>query len=357
MEKIKKFYYQHYGPTVELNYRMFCICSLLGTLTSLLGALLCLVITGLNSAVSLITIFAFIMMFILTAIGHHTKKTEVVTIIMSSLLNFIAFPSIFLTTGGLYSVAPLFFVMGIFVAIPILNKKNRNILFFLQLLFYCFIISLCFFFPNISYLRLQHIHIVMLLFSFIIVSFYTVFSTILVLNQYDKEQIKIRLLNQRLEKQAVLDPLTKLYNRRFLSELLNSKIQEKTSSFLIVIVDIDDFKQVNDTYGHSIGDQILVSFAKSLKEVFPQDCNACRYGGEEFLIYCSTPDILLAKHRMERVREYFIQRCLEQYSIKVTFSAGCVVYGGETHATDLIDKADALLYQAKREGKDKFLSE
>lgn len=355
MNKIRKFFRNHYGPSVKLKYRMFCICSVLGTITSFLGAVLCCSIAGLQQPVSYATVLAFIMMMTLTTIGHMTRKPDTILIIMSSFLNFIIFPAIFLSTGGLYSIAPMFFVMGIFIAIPILSKRKRNILFLIQLIYYSGIISLCFIFPDLSYLRPQKVHTIMLLFSFIIVTFYTVFSTIMITTQYEKEQTKVRVLNRLLEKQAILDPLTKLYNRRYLDSFLTSRLQESSSPFLIILIDIDDFKKVNDTHGHVVGDAILISLARSLKEIFPEDCFTCRYGGEEFLVYCSTPDMKLAEYRIDLVRKLFSKLCQKQFSITVTFSAGGVIYQGERDINILINRADALLYQAKKSGKNKFL--
>lgn len=293
-------------------------------------------------------------MLVLTTLGHKIKKVDTILIIMSSFLNFLVFPATFFATGALYSVAPMFFVMGIFIAVPILSKKKRAVLFLLQLIFYSVVISLCFFYPELSYLRPQRDHTIMLLFSFIIVSFYTIFSTIMITEQYEKEQAKVQLLNGLLEKQATLDPLTKLYNRRYLNEVLNNRMEEEAPRFMIILVDIDDFKKVNDSLGHTTGDRVLVSLAKALTEVFPQDCFACRYGGEEFLIYCNTPDIRLAEYRMGLVKKRFLQFCQEQISMSVTFSAGAAIYQGETCITDLVDKADALLYEAKQNGKNQF---
>lgn len=355
MDKIKKFPRNHYGQSVELKYRMFCICSVLGTLTSFLGAILCCYIAGMREVVSYATIAGFLLMFTLTVLGHKIQKPDIILIIMSSLLNFIVFPVAFLSTGALYSVAPMFFVMGTFIAVPILSGRKRNILFLLQLIFYSGTIATCYFFPQISYVRPRNEHTTMLLFSYIIVAFYMIFATIMITNQYEKDQAKLQIFNGLLENQATLDPLTKLYNRRYLNEFLSGKTQEENARFLVILVDLDDFKNVNDNFGHTTGDKILVCFADAVMEVFPEDCFTCRYGGEEFIIYCSTPDIKLAEYRMSLVKKRFTQQCKEQCSVTVTFSAGGVIYQGKESITDLFDRADALLYEAKRNGKNQFL--
>lgn len=355
MRKFREFCRDHYGQSVEMKYRMFCICSVLGTITSFLGAVLCSIIAGFDEPVSYATISAFIMMFALTVLGHRIQKVDTILIIMSSFLNFIAFPMAFFTTGALYSVAPMFFVMGIFIAVPILNKYKRNVLFLLQLIFYSCVISVCYFYPQISYFRPQKVHTTMLLFSFIIVTFYTVFATIMITNQYEKEQAKVRLLNGLLEKQATLDPLTKLYNRRYLTEFVDQKLQEEKPQFLITIVDIDNFKKVNDNYGHTTGDQVLLALADAMTNVFPESCFVCRYGGEEFLIYCGTIDMKLVEHWMDMVKKQFLEICQERFSIAVTFSAGAAVYEDGMDMAAIIDRADVLLYKAKHSGKDQFL--
>lgn len=79
-----------------------------------------------------------------------------------------------------------------------------------------------------------------------------------------------------------LDPLTKLYNRRFLTEHLDEKITRGDNEFAVALLDIDDFKKINDTYGHVYGDETLTSFAKIMMKHMEGQGIAARFGGEEF---------------------------------------------------------------------------
>lgn len=354
MNKIKEFYKTHYSQEVELEYRTFCICTLLGTFTSFIGAILCLVLTGIAQPSTFATSSCFLMMCILTYIGYKYKKIEIVIIIMSCIINLFVFPYIFLTTGALYSCVPMFFVMGCVIAAPMLSGKKRMILWLIQMIVYVGVISVCFFNEDISYLRPQHVHIMMLLFSFVLVAFYVFVSTVMVTNQYDKERKKVEKLNELLEELANQDPLTKLYNRRYLTDFLDKKVENKDSEFCIVLIDLDDFKKVNDQYGHGIGDDVLIGFANVITSLLDDGDFVCRFGGEEFMIYSDTSEEQYLKAHLEKLGNAFTTYCMEKLNIKVTFSAGVAFYKGEKQITDLFNKADIMLYEAKRQGKNCF---
>jgi len=168
-------------------------------------------------------------------------------------------------------------------------------------------------------------------------------------------------LRESLYEQSIRDPLTGLLNRRLLYELLEKEIlrtARKKLSLGVIMIDIDHFKTVNDTYGHGAGDAVLREFGLfSQKQIRGGDF-ACRYGGEEFLL-------VLTECSLENVKQRAAQflkeaRLLEvQYRGRsldpVTLSLGVAVYpeDGQT-AQELLFAADAALYQAKADGRDRF---
>lgn len=163
---------------------------------------------------------------------------------------------------------------------------------------------------------------------------------------------------------SVIDPLTGLYNRRYmmtqLGQLLNRSAQG-AKPVSIVALDIDHFKPVNDTHGHAVGDLVLQEFARRLKEnVRPMDI-VCRPGGEEFLVIMPETRGDIACTVAERVRRAVASQPFEFEAAKgplsVTVSAGVSTNDGpDNTADDVLRRADNALYQAKKSGRNRVES-
>lgn len=160
-------------------------------------------------------------------------------------------------------------------------------------------------------------------------------------------------LEKHLYTLSVTDSLTSLYNRRFQIEvLINSmnKFERYGYPFSVLIIDIDDFKKVNDTYGHQIGDEVLKAVAKSLTNNLRSTDIASRWGGEEFLVLLQNTDLDSAIGVAERIR-----RDIERLKIlnvsRVTVSIGVASYRKGESIESLITRADDAMYEAKASGK------
>jgi diguanylate cyclase (GGDEF)-like protein len=161
-------------------------------------------------------------------------------------------------------------------------------------------------------------------------------------------------------RQAMFDPLTRLWNRRGATDLLNSALkdaQKYNHSVGICLADIDNFKQVNDQFGHQVGDQVLRRVAGSIvASVRPQDI-VCRWGGEEFLIIVHDVDenscIAIGERICEGMRSLPIHT--RGGSVPASISIGIAMRNrGDCVAPEqLVALADAALYQSKREGRDR----
>ena len=154
--------------------------------------------------------------------------------------------------------------------------------------------------------------------------------------------------------QSTTDPLTGLSNRRTLDVKMDELITSNTS-FSIILMDIDHFKLVNDTYGHGIGDEVLQYLALSMKAVTRSTDLCCRYGGEEFII-------LLPNTTMQGAFEIaeFLRMKLENTSSPtgnaITVSAGIAEFPTtETTSAKLIEIADQCLYEAKNKGRNQVI--
>lgn len=163
-----------------------------------------------------------------------------------------------------------------------------------------------------------------------------------------------------LEYQASHDKLTGLFNRNRFDEIYSKEIKRAkryNNDLSIIIFDIDDFKIINDTYGHLIGDDVLKDMAKiALSSVREQDINI-RWGGEEFLILLPQTNLLGAIAVANKVRTSIEKHLFTSKSLKITASFGVAQFtNGDNDENTIISKADTLLYEAKRTGKNKVMS-
>jgi two-component system cell cycle response regulator len=164
---------------------------------------------------------------------------------------------------------------------------------------------------------------------------------------------------------AITDQLTGLHNRRYMSRHLDNLLanaQKNERPLTFVIMDIDHFKQVNDTCGHDIGDEVLKEFASRIAANVRGIDLACRYGGEEFVVVMPDTDVAFAYSIAERLRQTVeanpvkISRAPGQLSI--TISIGIARMEGVGDSADaLLHRADQALYRAKRSGRNRVVAD
>jgi len=161
---------------------------------------------------------------------------------------------------------------------------------------------------------------------------------------------------------AVTDQLTGLYNRRYFERHLNvllGKAQEQERDLALMILDIDHFKAVNDSYGHDIGDAVLREFSARLRRNIRGVDLACRFGGEEFVVLMPDTDFAQADSVAERVRQSIAEKMFDVGAprpLSVTVSVGVSLNESLADTPEsLIKRADVALYRAKREGRNRVI--
>ena len=174
-------------------------------------------------------------------------------------------------------------------------------------------------------------------------------------------QAAVALDNARLhgivERQALVDGLTGLANRRHCEDELETELARSErlgGPTALVLADLDDFKAVNDRYGHPAGDAVLCAFAELLRESVREIDTAGRFGGEEFMLLLPGTDAAGAAHVAERVRAALAERVIVTpggAAIRITASFGVATAPPAASAGDLITAADTALYDAKHAGK------
>jgi diguanylate cyclase (GGDEF)-like protein/PAS domain S-box-containing protein len=168
-------------------------------------------------------------------------------------------------------------------------------------------------------------------------------------------------LRETLRRQAIRDPLTGLFNRRYMEETLDRELKRSTrtgSPVAVIMMDLDHFKDYNDTFGHNAGDELLSALGNLVRSEIRGEDIACRYGGEEFLLIIPGTSMEVAQERAELLRLAVKEMHEHQGNLKpITLSLGVAVYPvhGAT-GLDLILAADAALYQAKRAGRDRVIA-
>jgi len=181
-----------------------------------------------------------------------------------------------------------------------------------------------------------------------------------------QNQVTIVIDNARLyeaaRQLAITDGLTKIYNHRFFQELFEKEYKRSdryNTIFSLIMLDIDHFKKINDTYGHLCGDEILKSLANLIKSCLRSMDIVARYGGEEFAVLLPETNGAEAYQTAERIRRSVEDTTFmgTEQGLRVTVSQGVATYPSEGvhERQDLIGKADGALYEAKENGRNKVI--
>lgn len=176
------------------------------------------------------------------------------------------------------------------------------------------------------------------------------------ISEKKRVQEELEEKNRLLSEQSSRDSLTQLYNHRALYEKLQNLIEhiQKHEPLMVSMIDIDDFKLINDAKGHIYGDQILLELAQIMKKHTRSNDLVARYGGEEFLIAFPKTNHKDAVDILNLIRQDF-EALGRLYHQKLTISIGMTIFEGYS-ARETIHQADLKLYQAKHEGKNKVIA-
>ena len=177
-----------------------------------------------------------------------------------------------------------------------------------------------------------------------------------------KKNLELTKINTELKKLSVTDELTQLYNRSHFFETLSLEMKRCTRykmEMVLMLIDLDDFKAVNDTFGHQAGDHVLKEVAGILNMCVRDSDAVGRYGGEEFIICLVHTDMEGAAAPAERIRSTVEGRVFTfpEGTYRITVSGGMTTFPGpgQVGRDELIKRADIALYEAKTTGKNKML--
>lgn len=176
-----------------------------------------------------------------------------------------------------------------------------------------------------------------------------------------KPVIESQILMEKLRDTSLRDGMTGLHNRRFLEEFIDkliSQAQRNKDTYTLLMIDVDYFKMVNDTFGHDAGDKVIIELSKILKKSIRQSDLAIRYGGEEFLVLLnnSTPEGAMSV--AQKISQSFSKMVFnfDMQEVKKTLSIGMATYPSDaTSIWKCIKFADTALYEAKKSGRNRIV--
>ena len=204
-----------------------------------------------------------------------------------------------------------------------------------------------------TYFKVRFADAVFGLIAFIVLfNFYVIYQQVII-KRLRRQLAEKQGHSEILRNLALLDPLTGLYNRRFAEQRLAAEVsrsERKGHPLTVMTIDLNDFKQINDTFGHAAGDEVLRKFALRLNKVIRGSDLAVRFGGDEFLVLL--PECTLEQVQTVLGRLGSIEVEWGDQKIPVTFSAGWKQYEMGERPEELLERADQALYTRKRASKE-----
>lgn len=182
------------------------------------------------------------------------------------------------------------------------------------------------------------------------------------LNEVERLKTELEERNAELSELVVRDPLTSLFNRRWFEARLATEVDRAKRYGRIVsvaIIDLDYFKRVNDTYGHTTGDRVLVGFAEAARRCLRSSDVVARYGGEEFAVLMPEADLAAAEVACEKLRRAWEATDWGWVGVAgaITLSAGIACVAREDSPTSVVERADRRLYLAKERGRNRVVGD
>lgn len=275
--------------------------------------------------------------------------------------NTISLAPLFFFCGGFNSGMILYCMVGLFVACLHQKPGQRTFLVLVSIAVFEAVFFIAHFHPEYSTPVNEKDAFIDIVTSFFLMSL-TIFVVIsYLLRVYQIEREKKEKLIEQLDFIAVHDQLTNLYNRRYFIKFLENTIWKNRENFYILMYDIDNFKKVNDKYGHPFGDTVLCEVAQ---QAMDQTCSSLgeftvRYGGEEFIQVIRADSMVTAQKRADQLREAISRITFEKYpDVHVTVSGGLVDCADEkfTHQNKMLSFVDGLLFLAKKYGKNQIVA-
>lgn len=344
---IKRNYFDSRFP---LEYKIYMIFFLESYTIAFIGAIANTVLF--NGLVFVVLQWLFILLCtVLLFVKPETRMS--VQKIHLIFLAIVYIPFIYFQTGGYDGTALLFSLIGILALTVAFTGWTRYAVVSLTLVVNLGCIVSNYYFPGLVVpLESPNIKFIDLLLSLTMAMIGAVIMSVQITQEFQKK-------NDELSEISIRDSLTGAYNRRFLYEHLEYRLASGLSyqqRLGVLMMDLDYFKSINDTYGHNVGDEVLIAFTNTVQTALRSSDILVRYGGEEFVTLLHDVSFEAAQTIAERIRSA-VSKLAFNNEIQLTVSIGLVLAQPEDSAEDLIKKADQCLYRAKESGRNQICRE
>ena len=311
---------------------------------------------------NVLSVVVYLFCFILCRVGH-IMPVYVSIVLEVTFYTVISTYFVGLRCGTycfLFSIIPIIIYFGSYL---IKGKKRWSVILVLILNFLTFVVLYIRFFNAEPVFQVSpDIMLVLVVYSAFAMVFSILFYNAIYIYSSENQLSILQQENRQLSADAHEDALTSLLNRRGFLPLIRSLMEPKSGRrtiFCIAFCDLDDFKRVNDSYGHEAGDEVLLHATKMIQQELPGS-DICRWGGEEFVILLKDCDILTARSKVERLRKTVESNPTEFVGkqIFVTMTIGLEEnLESYKNPEDIIKKADERMYYGKQHGKNILVSE
>ena len=355
MNAISRF--KSYMSSKPLDSRVFLIVLTVGSVTAIFSAIFT-IIEGVGAGASISTLVCALALIAISILAFVFDKEAICHILLCIVLDFVLLPVAFFFCGGIRSGMMLYFMTGMYIIVPTISKRGVRFVMYLlagAALTTTFILSYAVV-PEWVTPMSDKAWYVDTIVSFILNVFCIYCVTSLTVQAYHEQYSENEELVKKLESLTVHDELTGLYNRRELFRMLEEEVMRASVEdlYCMFMFDVDEFKRVNDTYGHVFGDKVLREVARCLSEetgAVEEGEMAARYGGEEFVGIFHDADFDESYRRAEKVRKKVeALRFMENPEFRVTISGGVDRCNG-MRPRYALRQVDDLLYLAKTTGK------
>lgn len=330
----------------ELRDKLFIVLALTGCISNIAGFTANAAIFGFTPQTLFCAVCALVII-VSSLVGFLTGRTYVATFIILLVLGFVEFPILYISYGASTAVYMLVAEIGIITFMKPLHRVIMGAA--------VFVADIAAFVVRSKFPQLNMANDNMeldTLFSFVIAFIGIMVAVAIVIVQFERQAKQLSEMGEELTLAVNTDPLTEIRNRRYLMQYLEKQTaQMGDEKHCAVLIDLDLFKSVNDTYGHVFGDKVLKQFADTVKKNLGENDLIARFGGEEFMILFGTDneeEIITTMNTISKEYAIFSEK---EKGKEFTFSAGAALYGKNSSITDIFTTADKRLYKAKAAGR------
>lgn len=330
----------------ELRDKLFIVLALTGCISNIAGFTANAAIFGFTPQ-TLFCAACALVIIVSSLVGFLTGRTYVATFIILLVLGFVEFPILYISYGASTAVYMLVAEIGIITFMKPLHRVIMGAA--------VFVADIAAFVVRSKFPQLNMANDNMeldTLFSFVIAFIGIMVAVAIVIVQFERQAKQLSEMGEELTLAVNTDPLTEIRNRRYLMQYLEKQTaQMGDEKHCAVLIDLDLFKSVNDTYGHVFGDKVLKQFADTVKKNLGENDLIARFGGEEFMILFGTDneeEIITTMNTISKEYAIFSEK---EKGKEFTFSAGAAIYSKNSSITDIFTTADKRLYKAKAAGR------